>query len=73
MMVHVHFTKNGGNRKRMGHIGVTAMAILAFMGLFRIIIGAPDAIYLIFTKVAGKIVGERVDSCLLYTSPSPRD
>ncbi|MFP6809728.1 MAG: hypothetical protein VB960_01620 [Pseudohongiellaceae bacterium] len=49
------------------------MAILAFMGLFRIIIGAPDAIYLIFTKVAGKIVGERVDSvqCGCWQEPTP--
>ena len=48
-MVHVHFAKNGGNRQRMGDIGITGMAKLPFMSLFCVIIGAPDIINLIFT------------------------
>ena len=57
LMVHVHFAENAGYCQGMSDIGITTTTELAFVGLFRIVIGATYAVDLVLTEITGEIRG----------------
>jgi xanthosine utilization system XapX-like protein len=46
----------------MANVSLATAPILAFVGLFGIVVGPSDQVYLVLTKIAGEILGKRVDS-----------
>jgi hypothetical protein len=52
-MVHMHFCKNGGYRKRVVYVIFAGFALLPFVGLLGEPISFGNLIYLIFFEIFG--------------------